>query len=70
MAQKKGKPFRTNKKGPIKLWVSRNEIVYISGKVHKKMLDSIIEPGQWLLTFYYGRNACVPSFGYERGRYS
>jgi len=40
MAQKKAKPFRTNKKGPIKLWVPRNEIVYISGKVHNKMLDS------------------------------
>jgi hypothetical protein len=53
----------------MRLWVPKDEIVYISGKLHSKSLDSISEPGQWLVTFYNGRNAYVPSPEYVIGKY-
>jgi len=43
-AQMEGKSFRNKKRGPIKIWVPRNEIVYILGKTRSKTLDSILEP--------------------------
>jgi len=65
----KAKSSKPNKKEPMRLWVPRNEIVYISKKVHIKTLDSNLEPGQWLITFYNGRNVRVPSPKSEKGKY-
>jgi len=35
-AQKKTKPFRTNHKGPIKIWVPKSKIVYAADMLKKK----------------------------------
>jgi len=68
-AQRKEKSFMTNKKGPIKIRVPRNEIVYISGMTCRITLDSILTSGEWIFTKHDGRNACAPSPNIERERY-
>jgi hypothetical protein len=59
----------TKKKGPIKIWVPINEIVYISRMTRGKTPDSILTLGEWIFIKHDGRNACVPSPNTERGRY-
>ncbi|KAK2369536.1 putative mitochondrial protein [Trifolium repens] len=66
--QKQSKVMRTNSKGPIKVWVSKSEIVFAADLHSKKARAAFLVPGQWLLTSYDRRQTYVPNPDSERGR--
>ena len=49
-AQKKNKPFITNPKGPIKIWVPKSEILDVVDMLKRKGEAEVMVPRQWLLT--------------------
>ena len=53
-------PFVTNKKGPKKIWVSKDKIIYVVDMLNSKVKTPIMVPRQWLLTTHDMRKACVP----------
>jgi len=67
-AQKKTKPFRTNHKGPIKIWVPKSKILYVAYMLKRKGKAEIMIPGQWLLTTHDRRKMYVLNPNHERGR--
>ena len=47
--KKKGKlPFVTNKKGPKKVWVPKDKIIFVADVLNSKVKTQIMVPGQWL----------------------
>ena len=42
---RKKKPARTNPKGPIKIWVPKNEILYVAGVSKRKDKTTFMVPG-------------------------
>ena len=48
-AQKNTNSFRTNPKGPIKIWVPKSEILDAADMLKRKGKSEIMVPGQWLL---------------------
>jgi hypothetical protein len=66
--QKKNRILKTNPKGPIRIWVPRSEIVYVSELQSRKGKAAVMVPGQWLLTTHDRRKAYVPNPDSERGR--
>ena len=42
--------LRTNNKGPKKIWVPNQKIIYVADIFNHKKNTSIMVPGQWLLT--------------------
>jgi len=67
-AQKKTESFRTNPKGPIKIWVPRSEIVDAADMLKRNGKEKVMVPGQWLLTIHDRRKVYVPNPNNERGR--
>ena len=65
---KKKRPARTNPRGPIKIWVPKNEIVYVAGVSKRKDKATFLVPGQWLLSSYDRRQVYVPNPEHARGR--
>jgi hypothetical protein len=66
--QKQPRVARTNHKEPIKIWVPKSEIVYVSGLHTKKARAPFLVPGQWLLASHDRKQAYVPNPDSERGR--
>jgi hypothetical protein len=66
--QRPPRPVKTNTKGPIKIWVPKSEIIFVSGLSTKKAKAAMLVPGQWLLSTYDRRKAYVPNPNSERGR--
>lgn len=56
-AQNKKRPIRTNTKGPIKVWVPKNEIIFVADLLKNKAMAPVL--GQWMLTTY---NKKMPIF--------
>ncbi|KAK2450263.1 hypothetical protein QL285_009391 [Trifolium repens] len=66
--QKQPKALRTNPRGPIKIWVPKSEIVFVSDLHSKKARAAFLVPGQWVLASHDRRPAYVPNPDSERGR--
>ena len=64
----KKRPARTNQKGPIKIWVPKNEIVLVAGVPKRKDNATFLVPGQWLLASHDRRQVYVPNPEHARGR--
>lgn len=58
---------KTNLKGPIRVWVPKNEIVFAACELKEKNRE-IIAPRQWLLTTFNKKKAYIPNPNSERGR--
>jgi hypothetical protein len=67
-AQKKTKFFRTNPKGPIKVWVPNSEILDAADLLKRKGKAEVMVLGQWLLTTHDKKKVYVPNPNNERGR--
>jgi len=66
--QKKTKSFKTNPKGPIKIWVPKSEILDDADFLKNKGKIEVMVPGQWLLTTHDKRKFYFPNPNNERGR--
>ena len=53
----------SNQKGPKKIWVPKDKIMYVADVLNSKVKTPIMVPGQWLLTTHDGKKAYVPRFG-------
>jgi hypothetical protein len=67
--QRKFKEMRTNHKGPMKIWVPKSEIIYVSDLHSKKTKVTILVSGQWLLASHDRRKVYVPKPDSPRGRF-
>jgi hypothetical protein len=61
--------FRTNPKEPLKIWVHKCDIVYVSGMLHGKVKAPVMVSRQWFLMTHDRRKAYVPNTNHERGRH-
>ena len=52
--------FRTNKRGPKKLWVPKNKIIHVACVLDSKKRLPTMVPGQWQLTTHDKRKVYVP----------
>ena len=65
--KKKGKhPFKTNKKGPKKIWVPKDQIIYVADMLHSRIEKQVMVPGQWVFTTHDRRKAYVPRAAVQR----
>ena len=61
LTNKKDKfPSRTNKRGPKKIWVPKDKIVYVADLLSNRVETPVLVLGQWVLTTHDGRKAYVP----------
>jgi len=67
-AQKKTKPFRTNPKGPKKIWVPKSEILDVVDMLKRKGKAEVMVLGQWLLTTHAGEKCMFPTLEMKEGR--
>lgn len=54
---------RTNKKGPKKIWVPKDKIVYVAYILSSQVETSILVPRLWMLTSHDGKKSYVPKSG-------
>ena len=66
-AQKNPKPFRTNPKKSIRIWVPKYEIVYVIDILKRNGKEETMLPEQWLLATHDRRKVHVPNPDHERG---
>ena len=66
-AQKKTKPFWTNPKGPIKIWVPKSEILDVADMLKRNGKAEVMVLGQWLLTTHDRRKVYVHNPKNKRG---
>ena len=62
--QNKRKPSIINSKGPIRLWVTKSEIIFATNMLQRRSKAVVMVPGQWLLTTYDRRKTYVPNPNY------
>ncbi|RDX78362.1 hypothetical protein CR513_41367, partial [Mucuna pruriens] len=58
--KRSSKPFKTNQKGPKRIWVPKNMMVFVVDLLDSKKETSIIVPVQWLLMSHDRRKVYVP----------
>ena len=66
--QRNFKTPRTNPRGPMKIWVTKSDIVDVAGVSKRKRKTEVLVPGQWLLATHDERKVYVPNPDHERGR--
>ena len=54
---------RSNKKGPKKLWVPKDKIIYVAYILNSTIETPVLTPGLWLLVTHDGKKAYVPNSG-------
>ena len=54
---KSDKSQKANHRGPIKIWVPKKEIVYVTDFLSNRVKTPIMISGQWLLTTHDRRKA-------------
>ena len=52
-----------NKEGPKKIWVPKDETVYVADVFNNKVETPILVPGLWMLSTHDWKKAYVPKFG-------
>lgn len=52
---------KTNQKGPRKLWVPKDKIIYVADILSSAVETSIMVPGIWMLATDDGKKAYVPN---------
>jgi hypothetical protein len=50
----------TNKKGPKKIWVPKEKIMYVADVLNSEVETPIMVPGLWMLATYDGKKVYVP----------
>lgn len=51
---------RTNHKGPKKMWVPKNKIIYVADILSMQVETPIMVPGLWVHSTHDGKKAYVP----------
>lgn len=64
-AQSKKKLYKSNLRGPIKLWLPKNEIIFATGKLKGKN-KATVASGQWLLATF-NKKIHIPNPNSKRG---
>ena len=54
---------RTNPKGPKKMWVPKDKIVYVADVLSSQVKTPILVPGLWMLAAHDGKKVYVPKSG-------
>lgn len=54
---------RTNPKGPKKIWVPKDKIVYVADVLSNQVKTPVLVPGLWVLTTHDGKKVYVPKSG-------
>ena len=54
---------KTNPKGPKKIWVPKDKIVYVADVLSSQVKTPILVPGLWMLTTHDGKKVYVPKPG-------
>ena len=67
-AMKWDKSFITNLKEPIKIWVPKSEILFVSDMLYNMIRALVMVPEPWLLLTHNRRKAYVPKSNFERWR--
>lgn len=67
-AQSKRKACKINLKGPIRLWVPKNEILFAKDMLKRKGQVTTLVSGQCLLTTYNNKKAYILNLNSEGGR--
>ena len=53
----------SNQKGPRKIWVPKEKIIYVADVLNSEVETPIMVPGLWMLTTYDGKKVYVPNPG-------
>lgn len=51
---------KTNLRGPKKIWVPKDKIIYVVDALSSKVDTPILRSGQWMLTTHNGKKVYVP----------
>ena len=54
---------QTNRKGPKKIWVPKDKIIYVADILSSTTATPVMVPGLWVLTTHDGKKAYVPKPG-------
>ena len=54
---------KTNQKGPKRLWVSKDKIIYVADILCSKVQTPVMVPGLWMLATHDGKKVYVPKPG-------
>lgn len=53
----------SNRKGPKKIWVPKEKIIYVSDVLNSKVETPVMVPGLWMLTTHDGKKVYIPKPG-------